>query len=48
MTAPRTSAAAQLRRRQVYGILLLAVLILAFTLFRADWHALFPTGWWRW
>jgi hypothetical protein len=37
-----------LRRRQVIGILLLALGILVFTLLRADWHNLFPPGWWRW
>jgi len=30
------------------GILLIAAAILIFTLFRADWHGIFPPGWWRW
>lgn len=37
-----------LRRRQVIGILLVAAAILVFTLLRANWHDLFPQGWWRW
>lgn len=42
------TAAARLRRQQLIGILIIAAAILAFTLFRADWHNLFPQGWWRW
>ena len=38
----------RLRRQQIIGILLIVAAILAFTLYRADWHALFPQGWWRW
>lgn len=38
----------RLRRRQILGILLLAAVILLVTLLRADWHAIFPPGWWRW
>ena len=38
----------RVRRQQILGIVLIAVLILAFTLYRADWHNLFPRGWWRW
>ncbi len=37
-----------LRRRQVVGILLVAAAILVFALLRANWHDLFPQGWWRW
>ena len=36
------------RRQQAAGILILAALILGLTLLRADWHGIFPTGWWRW
>jgi hypothetical protein len=43
MTGP-----ARLRRQQVIGILLVAAVILVFTLLRADWHNIFPRGWWRW
>lgn len=39
---------ARLRRQQVIGILLVAAAILVFTLLRANWHDLFPQGWWRW
>jgi hypothetical protein len=38
----------RLLRQQVVGILLVAAVILAFTLMRANWHDLFPQGWWRW
>jgi len=37
----------RLRKRQVYGLLLIAVVILAVALLRADLHAVFPRGWWR-
>jgi hypothetical protein len=35
------------RSRQVTGLLIVASLVLAFALARANWHNLFPTGWWR-
>ncbi|HEX3986502.1 MAG TPA: hypothetical protein VHX13_07820 [Acidobacteriaceae bacterium] len=38
----------RVRRQQAAGILILAAIILALTLLRADWQAIFPTGWWRW
>lgn len=38
----------RLLRQQVVGILLVAAVILVFTLMRANWHDLFPQGWWRW
>jgi hypothetical protein len=38
----------RLLRRQIVGILLIAAVILVFTLLRARWHDLFPQGWWRW
>jgi hypothetical protein len=37
----------RLRKRQVYGLLLIAAVILAVALLRADLHAVFPHGWWR-
>jgi hypothetical protein len=37
----------QLRKRQISGLLLIAAVILAIALFRADLHAVFPSGWWR-
>ncbi len=46
--APVATNLARLRRRQLIGILLIAAAILAITLVRADWHDLFPPGWWRW
>jgi hypothetical protein len=30
------------------GILLVAALILLFSLVRANWNTIFPQGWWRW
>ena len=39
---------ARLRRQQAAGILIIAAFILALTLLRADWRAIFPPGWWRW
>ena len=39
---------ARLRRQQLIRILIIAAANLAFTLLRADWHNLFPQGWWRW
>ncbi|MGC2299062.1 MAG: hypothetical protein WA476_09690 [Acidobacteriaceae bacterium] len=39
---------ASLGRQRVIGILLLAAIILVFTLIRADWRGIFPAGWWRW
>lgn len=36
-----------LRKRQVFGLLLIAAAILAVALFRANLHDLFPPGWWR-
>lgn len=43
-----TTLRARVRRQQAAGILILAALILALALLRADWHAIFPAGWWRW
>jgi hypothetical protein len=44
----RLTAPERVRRQQVIGILLIAAAILAFALFRADWHEIFPPAWWRW
>jgi len=38
---------AQQRRRQITGLLIIAVIILLAALYRADLHAIFPPGWWR-
>ena len=35
------------RARQVTGLLIVAALIIAFSLARANWHEVFPSGWWR-
>ena len=43
----RSAEAALARRRQAYGVLLLAGLILLAVLLRAPAHVLFPAGWWR-
>lgn len=44
----RDPAFATLRRRQIVGILLVALAILVFALLRAGWRGIFPPGWWRW
>ncbi|MGC2162803.1 MAG: hypothetical protein WA634_12890 [Silvibacterium sp.] len=41
------NAREHLRKRQVYGLLLIAAAILAVALLRADLHDVFPQGWWR-
>jgi hypothetical protein len=41
------NAREQLRKRQLYGLLLIAAVILAIALLRADLHTVFPRGWWR-
>jgi hypothetical protein len=35
------------RRRQVRGLLLLALAILLFSVLRAGTHSIFTPGWWR-
>jgi hypothetical protein len=45
--APSTSRRQIERRRQVRGLLLLAIVILIFSLLRADTHTIFTPGWWR-
>ncbi len=34
------------RRMQIWGLLVIALLVLLFTLWRAGWHAVVPRGWW--
>jgi len=36
-----------LRKRQIYGLLLIAAAILVIALLRANFHNIFPPGWWR-
>ena len=43
----RAEEEALARRRQVWGLLLIAAFILALVLLRAPAHVLFPPGWWR-
>jgi hypothetical protein len=38
---------AQQRRRQITGLLIIAAIILLVALYRADLHAIFPPGRWR-
>jgi hypothetical protein len=35
------------RRRQLRGLILLAVAVIVFTVFRAGVHWVFTPGWWR-
>jgi hypothetical protein len=44
---PDDSHARQLRQRQIAGLLILALLVLAIAVARAHWTDLFPAGWWR-
>jgi len=44
---PRSPREAIYRSRQVNGLLIVVGLILAFAVARANWHSLFPVGWWR-
>jgi hypothetical protein len=42
------SREARLRRQQIAGLLLLALLVLIVATLRARHGDLFPPGWWRW
>ena len=35
------------RRRQLRGLILLAIAVIAFTVLRAGMHRVFTPGWWR-
>ena len=35
------------RRRQVRGLLWIAVVVVVFSVWRAGVHRVFPVGWWR-
>lgn len=37
----------ELRKRQIYGLLLLAAVLLVAALCRAPLRDIFPPGWWR-
>ncbi len=41
------SADPELRKRQVYGLLIVAVILLVAGVARSSMHDLFPPGWWR-
>ncbi|HTW49264.1 MAG TPA: hypothetical protein VMD92_15025 [Acidobacteriaceae bacterium] len=45
---PAAGGRERLRRRQILGILLIAAVLLLIAFLRADRHAIFPHGWWRW
>jgi hypothetical protein len=45
---PPESRDVQLRKRQIAGLLLLALAVLIVVLARAHRGDLFPRGWWRW
>jgi hypothetical protein len=47
-SAPTPSTPEHLeRRRQIRGLLLLALAAIVFAVFRAGIHNVFTTGWWR-
>lgn len=35
------------RRRQLRGLLMLALVVLVLAWWRMGWHRAFPAGWWR-
>lgn len=41
------SVEVQLRRRQVRGLLLIALAVLVFSILRAGVHRVFTVGWWK-
>lgn len=47
LRTPQTTAADQERRRQVRGLLVLALAALAFAILRFGPQRVFPPGWWR-
>jgi hypothetical protein len=44
---PSTARLQTERRRQIRGLLLLALAVLVFSLLRAGTHNIFTPGWWR-
>ncbi len=46
--ARRQEQQRQFRRNQVFGLVLLAALVLGWWLLRANPRWIFPPGWWRW
>ena len=47
MKRPRLPADLELRKRQIYGLLIVAVVLLVIGLCRAPLRDVFPLGWWR-
>ncbi len=43
----KAARARMLFRRQIAGLLILAAVVLAVCLWRANLHDVFPPGWWR-
>jgi hypothetical protein len=37
----------ELRKRQIYGLLIVALVLLVVGIARSSLHDLFPPGWWR-
>jgi hypothetical protein len=46
--ARRAEQQRQFRRNQVFGLVLVAAVICAWWLWRANPKWIFPPGWWRW
>ncbi|HWZ12992.1 MAG TPA: hypothetical protein VNX22_07640 [Acidobacteriaceae bacterium] len=42
-----TPQEARERRMQIAGLLVIALLVLVFTVLRAGWHAIVPHAWWQ-
>ena len=45
--SPKSNAEQQERRRQLRGLMLLAIAVLFFSILRAGIHRVFTPGWWR-
>ncbi len=44
---PAESIGTRYRGRQVAGLLIVGGLLVTFALARANWHEVFPAGWWH-
>ncbi len=44
---PRATADLELRKRQIYGLLIIAAVMLVISLCRIPLRDVFPPGWWR-
>jgi hypothetical protein len=47
MSKTQASTAKEFRKRQIFGLLLVAAVILVIALLRAPAHSVFPHGWWH-